>query len=103
MGILSGGGPLHVAIPLFFDFLILSLLGRIIMSYVQAFMRISPGNPFSRFFYGVTAPIYDPLYKRLPNLALGMFDVSSILVFLVLWWGLQLASGLLISALPLSW
>ena len=82
MGILAGGGPLHIAIVVFFDFLILSLFGRIIMSYVQAFMRVSPGNPFSRFFFGVTAPMYDPLYRRLPTISLGMFDVTSTICLL---------------------
>ena len=103
MGIIPGGGPLHIAITLFFDFLILSLFVRVILSWVIAYNIMSPGNPFYRFFYGVTAPIYEPLYKRLPNMNLGMFDVTSTLVFLVLWWALQIASALITTSLPLTW
>lgn len=103
MGIIPGGGPLHIGITLFFDFLILSLFVRIICSWIIAYGGMKESNRFYRFFYGATAPVYEPLYKRLPNMALGMFDVTSTLAFLVLWWGLQLASALITTSLPLSW
>jgi uncharacterized protein YggT (Ycf19 family) len=103
MGIIPGGGPLHIAIALFFDFLILSLFVQIILSWIVSFNAMSPGNPIYRFFNGVIAPIYEPLNKRLPSMRIGMLDVTSTLVFLVLWWALQIASALITSSLPLAW
>jgi len=94
-----GGGPLHTIIPLFFGFLIISLLVRVILSCFP----ISPGNPFVRFFNGITAPMYNPLVKRLPRIALGMFDVSGTIVLLTLWWAFGVASALLVAALPAGW
>ncbi len=103
MGIIPAGGVLHIVITLFFDFLILSLFVQVILSWIVAYGGMSQGNRFYRFFIGVTAPIYEPLYKRLPALRLGMFDVTSTLVFLVLWWAFQVASALITSSLPLNW
>ncbi len=93
------GGPLHVTIPLVFGALIIALFVRAILS----FFPISPGNPFVRFFNGITAPFYDPLLKRLPRIVLGMFDVSGTIVLLTLWWAFGVASFLLVSSLPAGW
>jgi uncharacterized protein YggT (Ycf19 family) len=90
-------------IDLFFRALILSLLIRVILSWIVSFSLMSPGNPFVRFFNRVTDPILYPIANRIPRTALMVFDLGLIVALLFCWWGLSLLDGLVLFSLPRNW
>lgn len=58
-------------------FLSLGIIIRIVLSYVMAI-----GNPVLRFLRNITDPILEPFRRLIPPL--GMFDISAIIVLLLL-------------------
>src|SRR5579859_4680197 len=93
-------GLLHLFIPLFFGFLIISLFVRVILSWLP---MLSPGNPFVRFFTNITGPIYDPLYRVLPRMSISMLDLRATITLIFTWWGLMVLEQLVLSAIPGTW
>lgn len=91
---------IHLVITVLFGFLILCFFVRAILSWLP---MLSPSNPFVRFFHGVTAPLYEPLYRLLPSSSVGMFDLRSMIAFLFSWWALGVMSTLLYFAIPVGW
>ena len=91
--------PLHTLVFLFFNGLILCLFVRMILSWLP----LPPGNPFTRFFVRLTAPVLDPVARRIPSMAVGMFDLGMTIAFIFTWWMLGLLSALILSALPPTW
>jgi YggT family protein len=55
---------------------------RIILSFLQAVVRIDPYNPVIRFIYEITEPIMAPFRRIIPPL--GGMDFSPIVLFFVL-------------------
>lgn len=91
--------PLHTAIALFFSLLVLTLFVRAIMSWLP----IGVENPIVRFFTNLTAPMLDPVMKRLPRMSIGMFDLTMTVAFVFVWWTTGVLSALILSALPAGW
>jgi uncharacterized protein YggT (Ycf19 family) len=91
---------LQVFVTLLFGFLTISLLIRVILSWLP---MLSPANPFVRFFTHVTGPIYDPIYRMLPRLTISMFDLRATIALIFSWWALAVLERLIISALPVTW
>jgi YggT family protein len=60
------------------------LIGRIILSWVQAFGgRIPPGlDPVARIIYDLTEPLLGLFRRYIPPI--GMFDISVIFIFIIL-------------------
>ena len=87
-------------VNLFFDILILFMFVRAILSF---FPMLSPANPFVRFFTNVTSPIYDPIFKLLPRMAIGMLDLGPTVAFIFVWWALYILQTLTLTALPATW
>lgn len=97
-------GLAHLFIRLFFGFLILSFLARMILSWLaMAIPSLSPANPFVRFFDTITGPFYDPLYRILPRSSMGALDLRGIIAFIFSWWALTVIELLLSSAIPAGW
>ncbi len=95
---------LHVFVTLLFDFLILCLFIRVILSWLLSFLpSVSPSNPFVRFFTNITGPIYDPVYRVLPRMSISMLDLRATITLIFSWWALMVLEGLLLSSLPLTW
>jgi uncharacterized protein YggT (Ycf19 family) len=90
-------------IDLFFRLLILSLLVRVILSWVVSFSLMSPGNPVFRFFNRLTDPILYPIARRIPRTALLAFDIGLIVSLLFAWWCLSLLDGLVLISIPGNW
>jgi len=68
---------------------------RIIFSYGT----VSYGNRFTRFLINVTEPLLGPLRRMVPTV--GMFDISPLVAFIILWI-LQVAiAGTLLRGMPL--
>lgn len=75
-------GPRAIALLLagwIIGILELALIVRVIASWV----RMSPFSPWIRWSYTLTEWLVAPLRKRLPNV--GMFDISPIVAYAILW------------------
>ena len=72
----------------------LAIFARIIFSWVGAGYR----NRMARFLIQITEPLLSPLRKWIPTV--GMFDVSPIVAFLILWACQALVAGTLLQNLP---
>jgi uncharacterized protein YggT (Ycf19 family) len=94
---------LHGLIDLFFKLLILSLLVRVILSWVVSFSLMSPGNPVFVFFNRLTEPILSPIAKRIPRASFMVIDLSLWIALLFCWWGLALLDDLVLNSLPQGW
>ncbi|MGH2515704.1 MAG: YggT family protein [Ktedonobacterales bacterium] len=90
----------HVIISLFFVVLIICLFISAIISWIP---NLGPENPIVRFFNTVTAPLMNPVVKRLPRISLGMFDLTFTVAFFFVWWVLGTLGFLVIQALPPGW
>jgi uncharacterized protein YggT (Ycf19 family) len=99
----GGFFSLHQLIDLFFKLLILSLLVRVILSWIVSFSIMSPGNPIFVFFNRLTDPILSPIAKRIPRASFMVIDLSLWISLLFCWWALSLLDGLVLSSLPLNW
>jgi len=69
----------------------LIVFGAVICSWVSA----DPRNPIVRFLYSATDPVLHGIRRRLPFVIVGGFDLSP----LVLIFGLQLVSGVVVKSL----
>ena len=93
-------GIAHLLVVILFDFLILCLVIRVILSF---FPMLSPANPFVRFFINIVGPVYDPVYRLLPRVSISFFDLSGTIALIFSWWALFVLQRLLITALPPLW
>jgi len=78
----KAGAPMGIAGYLLFGFLglyTLAIFVRIVMSWFGT----SYANPLMRFLIRLTEPLLGPLRRMLPTV--GMFDVSPIVAFLIVW------------------
>lgn len=71
-------GGLAAALDMLLTLLMVLVVGRVIISWVNA----DPGNPIVRTVVGFTEPFLRPLQRRLPSP--GGIDLSPILFFVVL-------------------
>ncbi len=101
-GILLQFDILHWLIQILFLGLIICLWVRIILSWLtMVFLR--PDAPIIRFFDRIVAPMLEPVRRRIPTMSLGMFDMSYIIAYLVIFWVLTLLSGIILKVLPPGW
>ena len=76
------GGPMAIVGYLLFGFLglyTIAIFARIIVSWLGVDYR----NRFARFLIQVTEPLLGPLRRFIPTV--GMFDISPIVAFVILW------------------
>lgn len=91
------GAPVAIIGYLLFGFLglyTLLIFIRIIFSWVGA----SYGNPLARFLVRTTEPLLGPLRRIVPTV--GMFDISPIVAFLILWLCQTAVAGTLLRGWP---
>ena len=91
------GAPVAIAGYLLFGFLglyILAIFIRIILSFVA----VGYGNRLMRFLYLITEPLLGPLRRTIPPV--GMFDVSPIVAFVILWLCQAAVAGTLLRGWP---
>jgi uncharacterized protein YggT (Ycf19 family) len=93
---------LHTLVQIIFIGLIICLWARIILSWLtMVFLR--PDAPIIRLFDRIVAPMLEPVRRRIPTMSLGMFDMSYIIAYLVIFWVLTLLNVILQSVLPSGW
>jgi len=93
------GAPVAIIGYLLFGFLSLYTLAifiRIIFSWVG--MRYA--NPLMRFVFGITEPLLGPLRRTVPPV--GMFDISPIVAFIILWICKAAVAGTLLRGWPVE-
>jgi YggT family protein len=93
------GAPVAIIGYLLFGFLSLYTLAifiRIIFSWVG----MSYANPLMRFFFRTTEPLLGPLRRTIPPM--GMFDVSPIVAFVILWLCKAAVTGTLLRGWPVE-
>jgi YggT family protein len=76
------GAPVAIVGYLLFGFLGLYTLA-IFIRIILSFVAVGYGNPLMRFLYRITEPLLGPLRRTIPPV--GMFDVSPIVAFVILW------------------
>jgi len=74
----------------------LAVFARIIFSWVGA----GYGNRLARFLIQITEPLLSPLRKWVPNV--GMFDISPMIAFLILWVCQAVVASTLLKNLPVA-
>jgi YggT family protein len=92
------GAPVAIMGYLLYGFLglyTLAIFIRIILSFVSA----GYGNSLTRFLYGITEPLLGPLRRMVPPV--GMFDISPIVAFIILWLCQAAVAGTLLRNWPL--
>jgi YggT family protein len=93
------GAPVAIIGYLLFGFLSLYTLAmfiRIIFSWVG----MSYANRLMRFFFIITEPLLGPLRRTIPPM--GMFDVSPIVAFIILWLCKAAVAGTLLRGWPVE-
>jgi YggT family protein len=93
------GAPVAIAGYLLFGLLglyTLAIFARIIFSWVGA----GYGNRLVRFLIQITEPLLRPLRKWVPMV--GMFDISPMVAFLILWVCQALVANTLLQNLPVG-
>lgn len=93
------GAPVAIIGYLLYGFLSLYTLAmfiRIIFSWV----RMSYANRLMRFFFIITEPLLGPLRRTIPPM--GMFDVSPIVAFIILWLCKAAVAGTLLRGWPVE-
>jgi YggT family protein len=93
------GAPVAIMGYLLFGFLglyTLTIFIRIIFSWVGA----SYANPLMRSLVRTTEPLLGPLRRTIPTL--GMFDISPIVAFLILWLCQAAVAGTLLRGWPVQ-
>lgn len=91
------GGPMAIAGYLLFGFLGLytvAIFARIIFSWIGA----GYGNRLARFLIQITEPLLGPLRRWVPMV--GMFDISPIVAFLILWIGQSVVASTMLRDWP---
>ena len=91
------GTPVAIA-----GYLVFGLLGlytlAIFIRIIFSFVAVSYGNPLMRFLYRTTEPLLGPLRRMVPPL--GMFDISPIVAFIILWLCQAAVAGTLLRGWP---
>jgi len=77
------------SINLFFTLLTITIIGRVLMSWISP----DPYHPLARFLSRVTEPILAPIRRIVPPL--GMVDISPIIAIIVL----QVIQGIIVATL----
>lgn len=93
------GAPVAIIGYLLFGFLSLYTLAifiRIIFSWVG----MSYANPLMHFVFGTTEPLLGPLRRTVPPV--GMFDISPIVAFIILWLCKAAVAGTLLRGWPVE-
>jgi YggT family protein len=93
------GAPVAIIGYLLYGFLSLYTLAmfiRIIFSWVG----MSYANRLMRFFFIITEPLLGPLRRTIPPM--GMFDVSPIVAFIILWLCKAAVAGTLLRGWPVE-
>jgi uncharacterized protein YggT (Ycf19 family) len=93
---------LHTLVNLVLLSMIVCLLIQVVLSWLTL-MFVPPNHPIVRFFTRATAPVLDPLRRRIPTMSLGMLDLSTTIAFIFAWWALVALDALLQYALPAGW
>ncbi len=93
------GAPVAIAGYLLFGFLGLYTLA-IFIRIILSFVAVGYGNPSMRFLYRITEPLLGPLRRAIPPV--GMFDVSPIVAFIIVWLCQTAVAGTLLRAWPKS-
>ncbi len=75
---------------------IMMVFVRIIFSYGM----VGYGNLVMRFLINVTEPLLGPLRRRVP--LMGMFDISPLIAFIILWILQAAIAGTLLRGMPLN-
>ena len=91
------GAPVAIAGYLLFGFLgfyTLLIFIRIIFSFVG----VGYGNRLMRFLYWTTEPLLGPLRRMVPPV--GMFDISPIVAFIIVWLCQAAVAGTLLRGWP---
>jgi YggT family protein len=91
---------LHTIVYLTFGALVLLLFVRVILSWLPF---LGPGNPVVRFVNDLTDPLLNPIRKRIPSMAAGVFDISMTVAFIFVFWALFMLSAFIQIALPAKW
>jgi YggT family protein len=92
------GMPVAIGGYLLFGFLGLYTL-VIFIRIIFSFVAVSYGNPLMRFLHLTTEPLLGPLRRMVPPL--GMFDLSPIVAFVILWLCQAAVAGTLLRGWPL--
>ena len=92
------GAPVAIAGYFLFGFLGLYTLA-IFIRIIFSFVAVSYGNPLMRFLYRTTEPLLGPLRRMVPPV--GMFDISPIVAFIILWVCQQAVASTLLRNWPL--
>jgi YggT family protein len=61
---------------------------------------MSYANPLMRFFFRTTEPLLGPLRRMIPPM--GMFDISPIVAFVILWLCKAAVAGTLLRGWPVE-
>ncbi len=91
------GGPVAIIGYLLFGFLglyTLAIFVRIIFSW----LAVSYANRLMRFLFYLTEPLLGPLRRTIPPV--GMFDISPIVAFFILWLCQAAVAGILLRDWP---
>ena len=83
-------------IHLFFVLLIVMIFVRAIISWLPIGME----NPIVRFVTNLTAPLLDPVTKRIPRIAIGQLDMTMAVGFVFVWWALTRLDGFIAVSIP---
>jgi YggT family protein len=76
-------GRLVLAIAQILDWLLSAYMWIVIISALLSWVRPDPYNPIVRFLYAVTEPVLYRIRRWLPFVVAGGFDLSPIVVILV--------------------
>jgi YggT family protein len=93
------GAPVAVIGYLIFGFLSLYTL-TIFIRIIFSWLGFSYSNRLMRFVFQVTEPLLGPLRRTVP--AVGMFDISPIVAFLILWICKLAVAGTLLRGWPVE-
>lgn len=93
------GTPVAIIGYVIFGFLGLYTLA-IFIRIIFSWLSMSYANPLMRFFIRTTEPLLGPLRRIVPPV--GMFDISPIVAFLVLWLCQTAVAGTLLHDWPVS-
>jgi len=91
------GAPVAIAGYLLYGFLGLYTLA-IFIRIILSFVAVGYGNRLMRFLYLITEPLLGPLRRTIPPM--GMFDLSPIVAFVILWLCQAAVAGTLLRAWP---
>ena len=92
------GMPVAIIGYVIFGFLGLYTLA-IFIRIIFSWLSMSYANPLMRFLFKTTEPLMGPLRRLVPRV--GMFDISPIVAFLILWLCQAAVAGTLLQSWPL--